>query len=336
MSKSMLKLSNIKLIYDSRGIAGLHNLSIEFQKPGIQVIQGPSGCGKTTLFNIISGHLKNDEGTVETFGNRIGIMPKIENINQDLRVLEILVDFCKQNIQVNDHEKAINLAREALMLLEITNEMNKVFSQLSSGQQQRVLLAAAILHKPQIILMDEPFSIVDSNTRKEILKDLKEFTAQQNILVLWVTHQSEDAFEFAQNITLMNYGKIIQTGTAEELYFHPNSLFSANYFDENNIFVCKTKENKVNLPWGEINLPNSLNIEEDKNILAIIRPSAISIATQSDLKAKIKNQTFKGNYYLIETELKGHTIFVVSLRKLSENEVKLSFNTSQIHFLAEI
>ena len=333
---NILTIKDANLSFDKKGIPGLHGINLNYNSPGLYVIQGPSGCGKTTLFRAIDGQLKLESGSIDTHGNKVGMMPKPDQLNLNQKVLDLLVEHCLKKLTDISEEKAINLAREALMMLEITNEMNKLVSDLSAGQQQRVMLAMALINRPQIILLDEPFSILEANTRKQIIGELQLIIEQNNLLVLWITHQSEEALEFSQSIALMNFGKIVQQDTPENIYFSPNSLFSAKYYGENNIYAVKVENQEVELPWGKLKLPASIEVENGKNILAITRPQLFKVSDQGKFNAKISKQSFKGQYFSYSCKLNGHPVYLQSTAKITGDSIKFDIDECDILLLKEI
>lgn len=333
---NILTIKDANLSFDKKGIPGLHGINLSYSSPGLYVIQGPSGCGKTTLFKAIDQQLKLESGSIDTHGNKVAMMPKPDQLNLNQKVLDLLVEHCLKRLSDITEEKAINLAREALMMLEITNEMNKLVCDLSAGQQQRVMLAIALINRPQIILLDEPFSILEANTRKQIIGELQHIIDQNNLLVLWITHQSEEALEFSKSIALMNYGKIIQQDSPENIYFNPNSLFCAKYYGENNIYAVKVENQEVNLPWTKTKLPSSTQVEDGKNILAIIRPQFFEVSDQGKFSAKVLKKVFKGQYYSYRCELNSHYIYLQSTSNLINDSINFDIDESNIFFLKEI
>jgi ABC-type Fe3+/spermidine/putrescine transport system ATPase subunit len=338
--KPQLKIINVKKSFDIRGIPGLHGIDLNYSKAGLYGLQGPSGCGKTTLLKAIAGLETLDSGDIKHNIKNIQIMPRPEEQNLNQTVLELITGHSiLQDIGV-DTDKAINLAREALMVLEITNEMNKLAKDLSAGQLQRVMLAMSLVNNPDLILMDEPFSILEESTRLQLIEQVKDLILKRGIIAIWVTHQSTLALQFCDEISIMNFGKIVQTGTPQELFLKPNSLFIAKYFGENNVFLCRVSESKVQLPWQEIvlQLPNnpgtSLN---GKNVLVIIRPQHLILKSSGQYNCEVISSVFKGSYFVIHCHINNQNFILQSPTKLETSmKIHFDFNSEYLHLLNEV
>tara|TARA_Y100000590_G_scaffold257504_1_gene289218 strand:- start:2120 stop:2827 length:708 start_codon:yes stop_codon:yes gene_type:complete len=126
---------------------------------------------------------------------------------------------------------------EVLELVGLTKQKKRLPSALSGGQQQRVALARAIVIEPKILLMDEPLGALDKNLRNDMQKQIKNLHKDLNITVVYVTHDQDEAMFLSDKIVLMDEGKIIQTGTCEELYTKPKNRFVANFLGECNFFI---------------------------------------------------------------------------------------------------
>lgn len=332
-----LEIINAHLLYNKKTIAGLNGINLQIQEPGLYAIQGQSGCGKTTLLQVINNEKKLDTGEIKLDNATISKMPALQDIDQKKSILDILLNRNMEVFPELSSEKQTNIARESLMLLEITNEIHKPFDQLSSGQQQRVLIAMAICGKPDILMMDEPFSIIDQNTRSLILSELKKIIKSLGIIVLWVTHDSSDVLEFADKVLLMHFGKIIELKKPEEIFYKPSTFHGANYYGENNIFTCKYIQGMVELPWQ--NFEMNLAINSNTNILVSLRPQFVTITTSDDpnaIEVFVREIKFKGTHYIILTELEGHIIYCHSSIKPNDRKIHISMQLERLHYICQI
>ncbi|HLW56505.1 MAG TPA: ABC transporter ATP-binding protein, partial [Bacteriovoracaceae bacterium] len=219
----MIKLQDINKLFDQRAIAGLHHISFQIKSGEVFALMGPNGSGKTTLINIISGKTKADSGIVTIDGElRLFEQREVEDQN----VQKFLIASNKLEI---DEDKKLQLARDFADIFEFTFQLRQNLSELSAGQRQKVLLASELINSPTLLLLDEPFTHLDPHTRKDILQALFEYIRRQDISVLWVTHDLEEATLFSDRIGLLNFGKLEQVGTPQEVIRKPRSLFAAKF-----------------------------------------------------------------------------------------------------------
>ncbi len=252
----MITVTGLKKQFDARGIAGLHGISLELKKGEIVGIMGPNGSGKTTFLNLISGNLKPDTGSIAIEGEVSKFPGAIEEKNQNVQ--EFLIQAI--NLDIED-EKKIQLARDLADTFEFTFQLRQSLSDLSSGQRQKVLLAKELINRPSLLLMDEPFTHLDPFTRKEILNSLFRFIRNQEISVLWVTHDLNEAFKFSHRVGILNFGKFEQLASPEEIIRNPHNLFVAQFAGYRNFFTVKYANSSWNSLWGKLPFPKR-NSEE--------------------------------------------------------------------------
>ena len=165
--------------------------------------------------------------------------------------------------------------KEILDVIKLSDALDKYPHELSGGEQQRVALARSIIAKPDILLLDEPFSSLDLNLREEVRDDTLHLLQKSNISVLVVTHDPFEAMFISNKIYIMDKdGRIVQSGSPKELYNLPNSSYVANFFGETNKFSGIVKNKTVETPVGEFKVDDSL---ESKNVDVYIRPEAVKL-----------------------------------------------------------
>lgn len=250
----MIRVKNLSKQFDSRGIAGLHALNFTLNKGVVMGIMGPNGSGKTTLLKMLSGQLQADQGSFETDG-LVSLFPTHE-ILTDMNVQKFLISKVTLDI---DEEKKIQLTRDLADTFEFTFQLRQNLSQLSSGQKQKILLAAELINRPALLLMDEPFTHLDPFTRRDILNGLFQFIRHQGITVLWVTHELEEAFKYSDILGVMNFGKLEQLASPLTLLRSPRNLFVAQFLGYQNFIPVKFEQGVTETPWGKWNavLPDS-------------------------------------------------------------------------------
>lgn len=214
-----INLSHIKFEYNRHQLI-LDELSIHLKRKEIVAILGSSGSGKSTLLRLISGLEKPIEGSIEIDGlivydEKHFIDPHQRNVGmvfQDYALFPHLTVF--QNIAYGIHKKTKTDKKFIVnQMLELTNLLEKKDNyphELSGGQQQRVALARALAPKPKVLLLDEPFSNLDSELKKQIRNDLKLIMEKQEMTCIFATHDYEDAIDIADRILYLENGKIVK------------------------------------------------------------------------------------------------------------------------------
>jgi putative spermidine/putrescine transport system ATP-binding protein len=227
---------------------------------------GPSGSGKTTLLMTVAGLIVPDAGDVWIDGKLASYLPvhhrDIGMVFQNYALFPHLSVF--ENIAFplrmrrtppNEIKRDVAFALETVRLSGMAHRLPR---ELSGGQQQRVALARCFVYRPSIILMDEPLGALDKKLRDEMQLEIKQLHSELGITVLYVTHDQEEALVMSDRICLMNQGAIEQIGSGHELYFHPRSLFAAQFLGESNVLPATVEEVSSRLT---LNGPLSSRIE---------------------------------------------------------------------------
>lgn len=224
-------------------------LDVSFEMENeLVVLFGPSGSGKTTLFKCISGITDPDNGKV-TLGNKV-YYDKEKKIKLPIQKRNLGYVFqnytlfphmsVRKNIEcgLKSWEKQAREIRvmEMLSLFHVEELEARYPSQLSGGQKQRVALARALAPKPELLLLDEPFSALDNEIRNELTKKIKNLKSKFEIPILFITHSLEEAFLLADRILVLYDGKVQQLGTPEEIFYYPKNLYVAKLTGISNIF----------------------------------------------------------------------------------------------------
>ncbi|MCC6019001.1 MAG: metal ABC transporter ATP-binding protein [Candidatus Verstraetearchaeota archaeon] len=225
---SIINVENLTVAYDK--IMALEDVTFKIDAPSINVIIGPNGAGKTTLLKAIMGLVKPMKGRIEVLGlnpveksfevrRLMGYIPQRDKVMEGIpmKVLDvILMGIATKRewprvISKEDLEAAENTAE----FLGIKDLMNKTFNQLSGGQKQKVLLARALISKPKILMLDEPFNGVDVISQYSIMEKLKELRKMNGTTILLVTHDINPMMELAENVMIINR-RIIAFGRVNE------------------------------------------------------------------------------------------------------------------------
>lgn len=289
-----LKVEHISKKFDRDII--LNDISIEVDKGDILSLSGESGCGKSTLLRIIAGLESADKGDV-FFENQ-----NITKLNPESRKF----GFVFQNLSLFPHlsvkdnifyalSKSERLQKRLDELLSMTglNGLDKRYPhELSGGQQQRVALARALSIKPQMLILDEPFSSLDELLKARIREDIFDLLRSLDITTILVSHQATDAFLIADQLVIMKEGVILQKGTPSDIYQNPSSPYVSDFFGAS-VIIDGTKENEhVATPFGKF----LINESPDDSFKLFVRPENIVLSsnTEYNLMGIVSKKEFKG------------------------------------------
>ncbi|HIU78518.1 MAG TPA: ABC transporter ATP-binding protein [Candidatus Avilachnospira avicola] len=221
---------------------GVENINISVKERELLTLLGPSGCGKTTILRAIGGFNKIDSGKIILDGKEIQDMPPEDrptgmvfqsyNLWPHMTVYENMAF----GLQIRKHTKSqmkeeIN---EMLKLVRMEGTEKKYPGQLSGGQQQRIAIARALVLKPSLLLLDEPFSALDAKIRGQMREELKRIQREAGLTVIFVTHDQEEAMAISDRIAVMRRGFMDQIGSPEEIYDDPKTRFVAEFIGEMN------------------------------------------------------------------------------------------------------
>lgn len=226
----------------------LDDVSLDFGEGQLTALLGPSGCGKTTLLRIIAGLEQADAGQVLLGGNdasaqhvrhrQVGFvfqhyalfkhMTVFENVAFGLRV--------KPRAQRPNEAQIREKVHSLLALVQLDWLADRYPPQLSGGQRQRIALARALAVEPRVLLLDEPFGALDAKVRKELRRWLRRLHDELHVTSVFVTHDQEEAMEVADQVVLMNRGRVEQAGSPEAVYDHPATPFVFGFLGHVNLF----------------------------------------------------------------------------------------------------
>ena len=234
---NLLNVKQISCRYDDKVI--IPDLSFSVKPGKIASLLGPSGCGKTTALRAIAGFEPIYSGEIELAGNVLStptdtLAPekrKVGMVFQDYALFPHLNvnDNIAFGIQGKDKSKRANKIAELLDIIKLQNYANYYPHQLSGGQQQRVALARALAPNPVILLLDEPFSNLDTELRRSLSLEVRDILKQNNITAILVTHDQTEAFTVADEIGVFDAGVLQQWGEPQTLRQQPANDFVANF-----------------------------------------------------------------------------------------------------------
>jgi sulfate transport system ATP-binding protein len=228
---------------------GLNNVSLNIQPGQLAAILGPSGSGKTTLLRIIAGLETQNHGSVyfdaedmthtSPRDRHVGFVFQHYALFRHMTVLQnvsfgLTVQQRKLRLPKNEIRERARRLLEAVQLREFENRLP---AELSGGQRQRVALARALAVEPKVLLLDEPFGALDAKVRRELRRWLRLLHDEMGITTLFVTHDQEEAMEIADQIVVMNHGRIEQIGSPAEVFERPATPFVYEFLSNGEDFA---------------------------------------------------------------------------------------------------
>ena len=263
-------------------IEALTNLNFSIENNSIVSVLGPSGCGKTTLIRLIAGleHIQKGEIFLEkslVANKNLNVPPEkrpISYVFQDFALFPHMTVLENVSFAAGSKSNKKQLIDQVIHLAKVENFLEKYPHSLSGGEQQRVALARSIAVQPKLLLLDEPFSDLDINLKREIIDDTLHLINSLESSAIVVTHNAEEAMFLSDAILVMEKGKLIQIGTPHDIYFKPSNLYVASLFGETNIFQSKVEDNTCLTPLGRI---KTSNLSNNQDVDIVIRPEAIKL-----------------------------------------------------------
>ena len=296
----MLSISSVSFRYNKRTV--LDAVSVVVNSGDCLAIVGESGSGKSTLLKLIFGQMDVDAGAISWKGQPI-LGPKnklvvghdfMKYVAQEFD----LMPYTSVSENIGDYlsnfypEEKKARVKELIEVVELEGFENTKVQFLSGGQKQRVALARAIAKRPEIILLDEPFSHIDNFKKQSLRRNLFKYLKANNIACILATHDKDDVLSFADQVMVLHNGSVLTIESPSYMYSNPAHPLVAAFFGEYSTFK------------GELYYAHQ-----------------IVLVDNSLLKAVVKSSLFRGNYYLIEATLNGDDVCFKNKNALVENSI---------------
>jgi ABC-type Fe3+/spermidine/putrescine transport system ATPase subunit len=337
-----IHLKNLSKAYPGNAQKAVDSLSLEIHEGEFFTLLGPSGCGKSTTLRMVAGLEVPDEGAIY-FGNRAVVVTEhtlcLPPDKRDLgMVFQSYAIWPHMTVEENVAFplKGRNLSgakirarvSEALELVGLGGMEKRPGPLLSGGQQQRVALARALVNEPHILLLDEPFSNLDTKLRNQMRVELKLLQRRLNITVLFVTHDQTEALSMSTRIALMNGGVVQQQGSPRQLYDQPKNEFVRDFLGRTLLFKGQVKARH---PQGRVEVAldrfsncvlfgtsHAEHIAVGQAVQVAVRPEDVEInpATSAEppngtISAVARAALFAGDRVEYQVEVEGHGDFIV-------------------------
>lgn len=314
MLSAFLQVEHLSAAYDKQEPV-VNDVSFKLKEGELACLLGPSGCGKTTILRAISGFQSIRSGTIHLDAQLLStsstsLAPEKRNVGmvfQDHALFPHLsiADNVGFGLQKLSRAARNTRVQDLLDLVGMRAHLDKYPHELSGGQSQRVALARAIAPQPKLLLMDEPFSNLDTELRESLGYEVRALLKQLNITAIMVTHDQHDAFALGDQVGVMAKGKLMQWDSSFNLYHAPNSRFVANFIGDG-VFVKgqMVEDNVVITNFGEIRGESVNHSHIGKDVDMLIRPDDVKYDPDSPIRASVIRKAFKGaqTLYTIQTE----------------------------------
>jgi spermidine/putrescine transport system ATP-binding protein len=279
-----VRLENVVKRFDD--VVAVDGISVEIPRGSFFAMLGPSGCGKTTTLRMIGGFEEPDEGRI-LLGDQdvVGLPPYRRDVNTVFQSYALFPHMSiEDNVGFGLERKGVRKAERAgrvgemLELVGLGGFAKRRPKQLSGGQQQRVALARALVNHPRVLLLDEPLGALDLKLRKNMQLELKRIQHEIGITFVHVTHDQEEAMTMADQIAVMNQGRIEQLGAPQELYERPATAFVAGFLGVSNLLPGLVEgSDAVRLDTGEV-IRARVNGRSGR-VAAGVRPEKITLGS---------------------------------------------------------
>lgn len=300
---NLLEVNSIDCLHEVR--VAVENLSFEVPRGFLACLLGPSGCGKTTVLRAIAGFHALSGGEIWIDGRlvskpgfatapeqrRVGMVFQDSALFPHLSVFDN-IGFGIKHLEPEQRRKTVRVLLNRVGLADMERRYPH---ELSGGQQQRVALARALAPSPDLILMDEPFSNLDVDTRDRLGHEVRDIFKEHGTTCVLVTHDQNDAFALSDRVGVMSEGRILQWDTPYSLYHEPASRFVADFIGDGVFLPGQIEESgAVRTGLGTIEGGGEVSGRSGDPLDVLIRPDDIVPDETSGLTATVVRKAFKG------------------------------------------
>ncbi|MFM9899747.1 MAG: ABC transporter ATP-binding protein [Polaromonas sp.] len=318
------------------GALAVDEVSLSIQKGEIFALLGSSGCGKSTLLRMLAGFETPTSGRVLLDGVDIASFPPYERpINMMFQSYALFPHLTVwDNIAFGLKREGMPKAQiklrvdEMLALVQLQDFAQRKPHQLSGGQQQRVALARSLAKKPQLLLLDEPLGALDKKLRERTQFELVNILESVGVTCVMVTHDQEEAMAMASRIAVMSHGRVLQVGTPQQIYEHPNCRFVADFIGNVNLFegtltLDEVDRCEVTTAHGVVSVNHGISGALGMAVAVAVRPEKIQISSTRPDPAAVRVNLFTGIVREI-AYFGSYNTFIVELPGSPARSVKIT------------
>jgi ABC-type Fe3+/spermidine/putrescine transport system ATPase subunit len=316
---ALLQICAVSKSFGARSV--LRDISLDVASGEFLTILGESGSGKTTLLRLIAGFEQLDLGEIFMAGERLDVLPpyrrRVNTVFQSYALFPHLSVF--ENIAYGLRIRSLAKSEvnervsHALAMVKMNEYIRSAPAKLSGGQQQRVALARALVNRPQLLLLDEPLSALDTNLRRQMQLELKFLQREVGITFLFVTHDQEEAMALSDRIALLRSGEIEQVATPRDIYNRPATAYTALFIGQTNLLRGNVRDGVAssgNLSWPVAGSDGPASFSLRPECIRLV--SAVSHSASSNgivrFRARLLSQTFSGATELLQIQCEDGSI----------------------------
>lgn len=314
----------------------MHDISFRVDKGETLVVLGPTGAGKTVLLELIAGFRHPSSGSVKMDGRDLSVEPPEKRglgfVYQDYLLFPHM--SVRENISYGLRAKGVGKAEVKRRVdaiaerLGITHLLDRRTRNLSGGEQQRIALARALILEPKALLLDEPFSSVDPNTKDLLMRELLRELGIRNLPVIYVTHDQVEATQVADKVAVINEGRIVQVDLPEKVFSAPKSEFVAKFVGTRNIFkgTASRIDGSTVVTIGPVEVRSSVSIEGKVHVTIrpediIISKDKIESSARNNLKGRVTSVVEKGGIIFVTADCGIDLTTAITRESLSQMRI---------------
>jgi putative spermidine/putrescine transport system ATP-binding protein len=351
VGEALVRFIGVEKSYDGHALA-VRDLTLEVSRGEFLTLLGPSGSGKTTTLNMLAGFERPTRGTIMLAGRPVDRLPPYQrNIGMVFQNYALFPHMSvAENVAFPLSVRGIGRVeteervRRALASVRLESFGARRPTQLSGGQQQRTALARALVFQPSLVLMDEPLGALDKKLREQMQIEIKQLKERLVLTVVFVTHDQSEALTMSDRVAVFRDGRVVQHGTPDALYRHPQDPFVAGFIGENNILrgtaaSVEATAVEVALPGGVVlRATPAQRLVRGVPVIVTVRPEAIRLAddsapTENSCRARVLSRIYHGDHLRLLAEAEnGVTLSVtatVATRVMAGETVSLCWAASE-------
>jgi ABC-type Fe3+/spermidine/putrescine transport system ATPase subunit len=314
---ALLELKNLTKIYEHPAVEDIH---LSLDRGRILCLLGPSGSGKTTLLRLVAGLEQPDRGQIIFDGKDMeGVAPHRRQFGLMFQEFALFphktvfenIAFGPQ-VQKKKPDEVRRLTQEMLNLVGLADKAQRNVADLSGGERQRVALARSLAPQPGLLMLDEPLGALDRALRERLMLEIRTILKTLSMTAIFVTHDQSEALAVADQIAVMNRGRLEQVDSPETLYLHPRSIFVARFLGFKNLLPGKITSDGAVLTDVGLFHPQSVPTTPQKTITLALRPECARVADSNSssesaplVSGRVASRLFTGQSYRISVDVGG-------------------------------
>ncbi len=329
-------------------VSVMENICFTIDAQKFVVLLGPSGCGKTTLLRMTAGLETISAGEIRMAGERVNeVHPRDRDIAMVFQTYALypqmtVFDNIAFSLQVRKVPAAEikRQVEEAAEILDLSDYLKRYPKELSGGQRQRVAMGRALVRHPKVFLFDEPLSNLDAKLRGQMRYEIRKIHDRLNTTTIYVTHDQIEAMTMADEIVVMNGGRIEQIGTPEEIYDRPANCFVADFIGSPSINllrgVVESQDGRavLRVDGSSLHLPEKTSASPGQKVVYGMRPLDIEVGAQGDATGVVEFVESTGAETHLHIRFDGQDIRAVAqgrLRVKPGDPLNFTINPAKVH-----